>query len=229
MNKNSTIPASLDQSSLSFLYRPAASDRAAPWLLVLMHGVGSNEQDLFGLADYVPPQFHVVSLRGPFALGPGSHAWFQFSVARDGSRTIDTTQETASRAAIIQTVQALAAYLDVPASRVVLGGFSQGGIMALSLLRTRPDLLQAALVMHSRLLPEVDALAAPAEALQGKQLWVSHGLQDTVIPLASAQAIRAHAATLPVALTYTEFPGAHEIRPAELQAAMLWLQALTSD
>ncbi len=229
MNKNSTIPASLDQSSLSFLHRPAASDRAAPWLLVLMHGVGSNEQDLFGLADYVPPQFHVVSLRGPFALGPGSHAWFQFSVARDGSRTIDTTQETASRAAIIQTVQALAAYLDVPASRVVLGGFSQGGIMALSLLRTRPDLLQAALVMHSRLLPEVDARAAPAEALQGKQLWVSHGLQDTVIPLASAQAIRAHAATLPVALTYTEFPGAHEIRPAELQAAMLWLQALTSD
>jgi phospholipase/carboxylesterase len=74
----------------------------------------------------------------------------------------------------------------------------------------------------------VDALAAPPAALQGKHLWVSHGLQDGVIPLASAQAIRAHAATLPVALTYREFPGAHEIRPAELQAAMQWLDGLTA-
>lgn len=229
MNKNSTIPTTNGQSSLSFLHRPAASEVAAPWLLVLMHGVGSNEQDLFGLADYVPPQFHVVSLRGPFALGPGSHAWFQFSVARDGSRTIDSAQEAASRAAIAQTVEALAERFDVPTSRVVLGGFSQGGIMALSLLRTQPALQQAAMVMHSRLLPEVDALAAPAEALQGKQLWVSHGLQDGVIPLANAQAIRALAATWPVTLTYTEFPGAHEIRPAELQAAMAWLQELTAD
>lgn len=228
MNQNSSNPLSLGQSSLSFLHRPAASDVAAPWLLVLMHGVGSNEQDLFGLAEFVPPQFHVVSLRGPFALGPASHAWFEFSVARDGTRTIDRAQEALSREKIIQTVQALAAQLAVPASRVVLGGFSQGGIMALSLLRTRPELLQAALVMHSRLLPEVDALAAPAGALQGKQLWVSHGLQDGVIPLASAQAIRAHAATLPLALTYREFPGAHEIRPAELQAAMQWLDGLTA-
>jgi phospholipase/carboxylesterase len=123
----------------------------------------------------------------------------------------------------VRTVQAVAHQLDVPPQRVVLGGFSQGGIMALSLLRTQPALLQAAMVMHSRLLPEVDALAAPAQALNGKQLWVSHGLQDGVIPIASARAIRDLASTLPVALTYHEYPGAHEIRAAELQAAMQWL------
>jgi phospholipase/carboxylesterase len=59
--------------------------------------------------------------------------------------------------------------------------------------------------------------------LNGKQLWVSHGLQDGVIPIASARAIRDLASTLPVALTYNEYPGAHEIRAAELQAAMQWL------
>jgi phospholipase/carboxylesterase len=109
---------------------------------------------------------------------------------------------------------------------VVLGGFSQGGIMSLSLLLTRPGLLQAAMVLHSRLLPEIVPLAAPAQALQGKSLWVSHGLQDPVIPLASAHAIRAHAAGLPLALHYAEFPGGHEIRPAELAQAMQWLAAL---
>ncbi len=228
MNPNAGASASNAAEKLTLLERPADPATREPWLLVLMHGVGSNEQDLFGLAGYVPPQFHVVSLRAPFVLGAGSYAWFQFSVAPDGSRRIDTAQEATSREAIAQTVQAIAQRLGVPPARVVLGGFSQGGIMALSLLRTRPALLQAALVMHSRLLPEVDALAAPAESLQGKQLWVSHGLQDVVIPLASARAIRDHAATLPLTLRYAEFPGGHEIRPAELEQAMAWLDGLAA-
>ena len=84
------------------------SEEAQPWLLVLMHGVGSNEEDLFGLADFVPAPFHVVSLRAPFVLGPGSYAWFEFSVAADGSRRIDRTQEAASREAVVRTVQAVA-------------------------------------------------------------------------------------------------------------------------
>lgn len=220
-------PSSAEAGGLSLLHRPAATGTARPWLLVLMHGVGSNEQDLFGLAPAVPPQFHLVSLRAPFPLGPQAHAWFQFSVAPDGTRRIDAAQEAASRAAVARQVQALAERLQVPPSRVVLGGFSQGGIMALSLLLTRPQLLQAALVLHSRLLPEVLPLAAPARALQGKRLWVSHGLQDMVIPLASAQAIRDHALQLPLVLDYAEYPGGHEIRPAELQQAMQWLDALT--
>jgi phospholipase/carboxylesterase len=212
--------------ALSYLERPADPAARDPWLLVLMHGVGSNEQDLFGLADYVPPQFHVISLRAPFVLGAGAYAWFEFSVAPDGARQIHVAQEAASREAIARTVRAVAQRLGVPAARVVLGGFSQGGIMSLSLLLTRPGLLQAAMVLHSRLLPEIVPLAAPAQALQGKSLWVSHGLQDPVIPLASAHAIRAHAAGLPLALHYAEFPGGHEIRPAELAQAMQWLAAL---
>ena len=227
MNQNATIPASDGHRLLSLLYRPPAVGVTSPWLLVLMHGVGSNEEDLFGLADEVPDAFHVVSLRAPFVLGPGSYAWFEFSVAPDGSRRIDRIQEAASRDAIVRTVQAVTQQLGVPSERVVLGGFSQGGIMALSLLRTQPAMLQAAMVMHSRLLPEVDGLAAPSEALQGKALWVSHGQHDGVIPLASAQAIRDWAVGHPLALRYQEFPGAHEIRPAELQAAMGWLRELT--
>lgn len=214
---------------LTFLNRPAAAGTPQPWLLVLMHGVGSNEEDLFGLAPHVPPQFHVLSLRAPYRMGPGAHAWFAFTVGLDGSRTIDEPQEAASRALVAQTVDAAARQLGVPADRVVVGGFSQGGIMSLSLLLTRPELLRAAMVLHSRLLPQVLPLAVPAQALQGRQLWVSHGVQDNVIPLASARAIRDHAQSLPLDLSYREYPGMHEIRPAELQDAMAWLQGLAGD
>jgi phospholipase/carboxylesterase len=212
--------------SLSYLHRPAAHDASQPWLLVLLHGVGSNERDLFGLAPYVPPAFHVVSLRAPHGMGPGQFAWFQFSVLPDGHRRIDEGQEAHSRALVAQAVTHWAELLGVPLERVVVGGFSQGGIMALSLLLTQPGGLLAAMAMHSRLLPEVLPLAAPAEALRGKKLWVSHGQQDQVIPLAQAHATRAHFSTGPVDLTFREFGGAHSIAADELAAAMAWLDGL---
>jgi phospholipase/carboxylesterase len=214
---------------LSFLHRPAAAGADEPWLLLLLHGVGSNEQDLFGLAPQVPPQFHALSLRGPLALGPGSYAWFTFGVAPDGSRAINAAQEAASRPLVAQAVQAAAQQLGVPPERVVVGGFSQGGIMSLSLLLTQPALLHAAMVMHSRLLPEVLPLLAPPEQLRGRELWVSHGTEDTMIPLANAHQIRGTVTPLPIALTYKEYPGGHELRPAELRDAMAWLQGLTEE
>ena len=138
---------------LHSLHRPAAAQIAEPWLLVLMHGVGSNEQDLFGLAPYIPETFHVVSLRAPYRMGPNANAWFEFGVNPDGSRTIDEEQEIASRALVVQTVEALTRQLNVPASRVIVGGFSQGGIMSLSVLLTKPELVAGAMALHSRLLP----------------------------------------------------------------------------
>ena len=218
----------MNTTPLTFLERPAAGT-STPWLLVLMHGVGSNEQDLFGLAPYVPPHFHVLSLRAPFVLGPGSYAWFQFDVRPDGSRAIDGEQEQASREALTREIAAHAQRLGVPPQRVLVGGFSQGGIMGLSLMLTQPSLMHGAFALHSRLLPEVLTLAAPAAELAGKPLWVSHGLQDMVIPLAQAQRIREHFGALPVALDGADFPGGHELRPAELQQWIGWLQRTTTE
>ena len=211
---------------LEFLQRTPAAQGVAPWLLVLMHGVGSNEQDLFGLASYVPAHFHVLSLRAPYPMGVQAHAWFQFSVDASGARHIDVAQERASRALLASTVAQAQQQLGLGPERTVLGGFSQGGIMALSMLLTAPQSLQAAMVWHSRLLPEVLALQAPSEQLEGKSLWVSHGTLDNVIPLTSAHATRAHVQGLPLALDYHEYASAHEIRPDELQASMQWLDSL---
>ena len=213
---------------LTFLQRPAAATTPRPWLLVLMHGVGSNQQDLMGLAPQIPERFHVLSLRAPFRMGPGAHAWFDFSIEPNGERSINEAQEAQSRALAAQTIASAAEQLGIPPERVVVGGFSQGGIMALSLLLTQPALMQAAMVWHGRLLTQMLPQAAPPDALRGKQMWLSHGTHDNVIPLAHAQAIAHHMAPLPVTLAYHEFPGAHEIRPSELAATVTWLESLST-
>lgn len=213
---------------LHHLHRPAAADTSAPWLLVLMHGVGSNADDLFGLADVVPPQFHVLSLQAPNVMGPQAFAWFMFSVNPDGSRHIDAAQEQHSRYLVAQTVAAASAQLGIPAERVIVGGFSQGGIMSLSLLLTQPQLLQGICVWHSRLLPEVLPQQVAADQLQGREVWLSHGTVDQVIPLGSAHAICRHLETLPVDLVYREYPCAHSIHPQELRDSMQWLAQRTA-
>ena len=211
---------------MQFLERAPETPGADPWLLVLMHGVGSNEQDLFGLAPYVPAHFHVLSLRAPSPMGPQAHAWFQFTVDRNGTRHIDVAQERESRALLGRTLAQVQQQLGIAPGRTVVGGFSQGGIMALSQLLTQPQSLRAAMVWHSRLLPEVRTLQAEDAQFAGKSLWISHGTYDNVIPLTSAHAMRSHVEPLPLALDYREYASAHEIRPDELQASMQWLGAL---
>ena len=212
---------------LKGLYRPAPPSVAQPWLLVLMHGVGSNAEDLFGLAGYVPQQFHVLSLQAPIAMGPQAYGWFMFSVQSDGSRQIDEAQEQASRALLAQTLQAASEQLGIPPERVVVGGFSQGGIMSLSVLLTQPQLLGAVCIWHSRLLPQVVPLQAPLAQWQGRSAWVSHGTQDQVIALDSAHQIRDHLQALGVTLDYREYPCPHTIHAQELQDSMQWLQRLS--
>ena len=120
LNPLASLP---DDLGLQADFRPAAPGTEPPWLLVLMHGVGSNEQDLMGIAPWVPARYHLLSLRAPHPMGPNAWAWFQFGVAADGSRVINTAQEKHSRALIEQAVSRAATQLGVPASRVVVGGF----------------------------------------------------------------------------------------------------------
>ena len=96
--------------------------------------------------------------------------------------------------------------------------------MALSVLLTRPELVAGAMALHSRMLPEIATQMAPAAAFEGKHLWVSQGLQDTVIPIAHGEFIRQQVSVLPLSLTYREFEGAHELRMAELSAFSGWLE-----
>ena len=211
---------------LPFLYQAASDERSPPSLLVLMHGVGSNEQDLFSLALHVPAGYHVLSLRAPYPMAIGANAWFDFSIGPEGLRSYNKAQELAARAQLAETVHKAADQLGVAAERVVVGGFSQGGIMALSLLLTRPDVAAAAMVWHGRLLSDELVPTPPGAALQGRALWISHGTRDDVIPLSHAHAMRNAVQPLAASLTYREYPEVHTIHPQELADSMAWLQAL---
>ena len=208
--------------SLVHLIRQAQAEEKAPPLLLLLHGVGSHEHDLFGLAPYLDKRFLILSARAPNTLQPGSYAWFEVSFTPQGP-VINPAQAEASRKALITFIdEAVNAYGADP-KQVYLMGFSQGAIMSASIALTRPDLVAGVVLMSGRILPEVQAVMASPQALKGLPILLVHGTADTVLPVHHARASRQLLSSLPVELTYYEYPMGHEVSQGSLNDVARWL------
>lgn len=209
--------------SLSHLTRPpTVHGDGPPPLLLLLHGVGSHEGDLMGLAPYLDGRAFVVSARAPFTLAPGMYAWFQVALDPDNP-LINPEQAETSRQILIRFVDELTAAYGTDPSRVFLLGFSQGAIMSLSVLLTQPDKVAGIVAMSGRILPEVLPQMASPEAMRGIPVLVVHGIHDPVLPVQHGRASRDRLATLPVDLTYREYAMGHEVSAESLADVVTWL------
>lgn len=194
----------------------------APPLLLLLHGVRSNERDLLGLAPHLDGRFCIISVRAPLTLGPGQYGWYPVQFTPEGP-TNDPAVSEQGWQSVQQFIREATAAYGLDAARVTLMGFSQGAIMSLGASLTQPELVAGVVAMSGRLLPEVVPQIASPERLTGKPFLVVHGVHDTVLPVAFGRGIRDHLAALPVALTYREYPMAHEVSPASLADIAHWL------
>lgn len=162
------------EAPLAALWREPAGDPAGA--LVLLHGRGADERDLFPLLDLLDPERRLLGVTpgGPHHLPPGGRHWY----ALGGIPTPDP-------ATFAATAPRLAAFLDalpVPMDSVVLGGFSQGTVMsyAMSLGPGRPR--PAGLVAMSGFLPRVADWPLEPERLRGVPVGIAHGSLDPIIP-----------------------------------------------
>jgi len=211
-------------SDFVYLTRAPArpSDGKAP-LLLLLHGLGSHEADLMGLAPYVDGRFFVVSARGPVTLGPGAYAWFHTEFTPQGP-VINPDEAEASRTMVIRFIDELVERYDLDPDRVYLMGFSQGAIISLSVALTAPESLAGVVAMSGRVLPQVGQQIAAPDRLAGLPVLVVHGLYDPLLPVDEyGRPARDLLARLPVALTYQEYPMAHQVSDESLTDVTRWL------
>jgi len=176
-------------------------------MVLLLHGFGSSERDLAGLADALGLIVPWASLRAPLPMGNGGNAWFEIVTPGDP----DPDPLAAATDSVWAWVEA---HVD-PDTRIVPIGFSQGGLMASQLLRTRPERVLAPVVLGGFVArgtqPGDDILAATRPHV----FW-GRGAEDRVI---GAAAIARTTAFLPAHSTLRErvYPGlAHGINSAEV-------------
>lgn len=152
--------------------RPAAERVGTP-LLVALHGVGSNERDLLGLAPALPAAWTVASLRAPMPWGPG---WSWYPLGTPGSPALEPVDEAVG--GVLDWIDSVAA--EHP--RIGLLGFSQGGSMALQLVRARPGAFAFAVSLSGFVVPGVADSRDEAVAAVRPRVFLGHGDLDPVIP-----------------------------------------------
>jgi phospholipase/carboxylesterase len=207
---------------LVHLVRQPLIEEATPPLLLLLHGVGSNEHDLYGLAPFLDERFLIISVRAPNTLSPGSYAWFEVEFTPQGP-AIDPQQAEASRETLITFIKEAVTVYGADPKQVYLMGFSQGAIMSASVALTRPELFAGAVLMSGRILPEIRPLIASNEELSGFPFLVVHGTADMVLPITYGRASREFLSSLPVDLTYHEYTMGHEVTQESLSDVTAWL------
>jgi phospholipase/carboxylesterase len=198
--------------------RPAAGEPEG--LLVLFHGRGADELDLLPLVDVLDPErrFLGVTARGPLALPPGGRHWY---VVRDiGYPDPATFLASYERAA--GWLNTLAADVGVPDERIVLGGFSQGAVMAYALALGRDRPRPGAIVAFSGFIPTVEGfeldLGRPPPPTA-----IGHGRFDPVISVDWARQARQLLERAGAPVVHRESPLPHAIDGAFAVEVGAWL------
>lgn len=205
--------------------RPAAEEPQGA--LVLLHGRGTDENDLFPVLDFLDPERRLVGVtpRAPLSLPPAGRHWYAI-------RSLGYPEPTT----FLQTAALLASFLDalprelgVPWERTILGGFSQGTVMsyALGLGVGRPS--PAGLLALSGFVPTVEGYELDLASRRTLPVLIAHGAADPVIPVEFARAARDRLEAAGLNPRYLETASSHTIDPRLLPQLQSWISATVPD
>jgi phospholipase/carboxylesterase len=190
-----------------------------------MHGRGADEHDLAPLLQALDPDGNLLGLlpRGPLALPPGGRHWY---VLREvGSPDRETFLE--SFGVLSDWVDGMLAENDVTPERLVVGGFSQGAVMAYALGLAAGRQRPAAILAFSGFIPRVDGFELDLDGRAGLPVSISHGSLDPIIGVEFGQEARRRLEDAGLVVRYREDPVPHTISPGALaQAKQVLTEAL---
>lgn len=209
---------------LKYLEQPAAQAPASA-LVILLHGYGSNEKDLFGLKDLLPARATYLSVRAPLELAPGHYQWFKQKGTAAPYDGVSSDLANASTLLSEFIVKAANKY-QVPANRVYLVGFSQGAMMTYEVALRRPEVLGGIAALSGRLLPVVEQQMQGVREYRQLQVFIGHGSADQRVGFSGATHAQAQLKKVGVAAQFHAYPGlGHSISEAEVGDLQAWLQA----
>jgi phospholipase/carboxylesterase len=202
------------------LYRPPAGEPEGA--LVLFHGRGADEHDLFPLLDILDPERRLfgATARGPLSLPPGGAHWY--AVRRVGYPDPETFHATYGQ--VTSWLDGLLAEHGIAPERTVLGGFSQGSVMsyALGLGAGRPR--PAGIMALSGFIPEVEGFDFDFGNATGLPVAIGHGTHDPVISVEFGRDARDRLKRAGADVLYRESPMPHTIDPSFLRELPAWLR-----
>lgn len=209
--------------SLHHLVREPKDTKAKNPLLLLLHGYGSNEEDLFSFASELPEEYYVVSARAPFDMMHGSYAWYAINFDADENKFSDIGQARASRDIIANFIDELIAEYPIDADNVTLIGFSQGCILSYAVAVSYPEKVQRVVAMSGYFNPEIAVDDYMQNDLSKLSIFASHGTVDQVIPVDWARRSIPMIQSLGIKIVFKEYMVGHGVAPQNFFDFKHWL------
>lgn len=193
-------------------------------LLLLLHGYGSNEEDLFSFASELPNDSYVISVRAPYDLQPYGHAWYAIHFDADENKFSDNVQAKQSVEIIAGFIEEVVKQYPIDAKNVTLIGFSQGAILSYATALTFPEKVSKVVALSGYFNQEIMPEVIDTNAISHLKFFVSHGSVDQVIPVDWARKAKPALENLGLEVEYHEYPVGHGVAPQNFFDFKNWLQ-----
>ena len=208
--------------SLHYIVREPKETTTNPPLLILLHGYGSNEQDLFSFAEELPDNLLIVSAQAPLSMGFGGYAWYSINFDDKNGKFSDLKEAKESIDKIAVFVDEIKKKHNTNPDKTFLLGFSQGAILSYSLSFFYPNKVQHVIALsgyiNKELLPENISNKIITD------YYCSHGSVDQVLPVDWARKSKPFLDNLGLNCEYSEYPVGHGVAPQNFYSFKTWIE-----
>jgi phospholipase/carboxylesterase len=189
--------------------------------VVLIHGRGTNEQDLLPIAAQLPDELHVLSVRAPDPL-QGGYTWYELDLSAGGLHASQPHKEEFRRSLDLLSdfVEWAIEEYAIDPERIGLLGFSQGSIMSLAALCEQPGNYDWIVALNGYLAASHEEQAGETA---GKPIFIGAGEADQIIPVERAERAAELLAEAGADVRFESYSVGHGTHPEEIQAVSAWV------
>jgi len=208
--------------SLYYVVREPKIESKNPPLLILLHGYGSNEQDLFSFADELPDEMLIVSARAPFDMSFNGYAWYSIDFDADMNKFSNIPEAKESVKKIANFIDQIQNKYKTNPDKTFLLGFSQGAILSYSISFIYPNKVNYVVALSGYLNPDLlpDSISTDIKT----QYYISHGSVDQVIPVEWARQASPYIKKIGLQTQYQEYRVGHGVAPQNFFSFKEWIE-----
>ncbi|WP_438972537.1 alpha/beta hydrolase [Polaribacter sp.] len=209
-------------TNLEYIVRPPVVKSQNPPLLILLHGYGSNKEDLFSFAEELPDELLIVSAQAPNNMGFGSYAWYAINFDASQGKFSDLIQAKSAIDKIALFIDAIKNKYNTNKEKTFLLGFSQGAILSYSISFFYPNKVNHVIALSGYV--NKDLLPEKLPESNTTDYYISHGIVDQVIPVAWAKESKSFLDTLNLESVYSEYNVGHGVAPQNFYSFKEWIE-----
>lgn len=203
----------MERASLNYLIQKPKVIKDKNPLIILIHGYGSNEEDLFSFAPELSDEYFVISVQAPFTVLPYGFAWYAISFDADMNKFSDDNQAIHSRDLLVKFIDEMIEKYPIDEKNINLIGFSQGAILSYAIAITYPEKLNKVVALSGYFNADIMQPKQNLNAYKHLKVFGSHGTVDQVIPVDWARKIEQQIKSYQIDFQYKEYPVGHGVAP----------------